>query len=216
MPLFACQNEIPVIATCPPAGSKVLLFDVTGSVQYKGMALMDLATFKCCMIFQMFGAGILTITGSQLVLGIYQNTSLVGELLVFADNIQRFLKTPSEWIYVRNGNGVVVGIEIFIGYLDDDEFQIFPNPSCTGTPAEAFPDGINETVEFRNVAIGRIDWTSARRSKYGRSGSFEVFVDNGTGIYKITSIQGFPDDVDNPSYYDFDFGGNANSNIIIA
>lgn len=208
----ACST-VNVITTCPPAGSQILLFNV--STEASGMALMDISVFKCCLLYQMFGAGIVTITGNDLVLGIYQNTNLVGNLLVYAWGIPNLLIPGSQWDYVYNDTGVVVGIEIFIGYGASDMFTIIPNPSCAGTPSGAFPEGINETEEFRGVATGRVIWDERRRSKYGRSGSFEVYMDDGTGRYVLTTIQGFPDNIDSPSYYDFDFGGTSNVNIII-
>lgn len=209
----ACTT-VNVITTCPPAGSQILLFNV--STQDNGLALMDIDLFKCCLLGQMFGVGIKTIQGSDLVLGIYDNDGLVGDLLVYAWNIPNFLIPVSQWDYVRNGAGKVVGIEIFIGYDPTDRFTIMPNPTCIGSPAGSFSGEINETEEFRGVATGQIVWTPARRGKYGRSGSFEVYIDDGTGVYKITSIQGFPDDIDNPTVYDFDFGGIANANIIVS
>jgi len=217
MSLFACQNEVKVITTCPPAGSKILLFDVTG--QPTGMALMDLEVFKCCLLYQMFGVGIKTITGADLVLGIYQNTGLVGDLLVYAWGIPNFLIPVNQWDYVRNNEGVVVGIEIFINYEDTDRFTIIPNPSCTGTPASAFPEGINErfplTGHISGVDDYDLEWTSARMAKYGPYGNFTVWLDDGSGTYSPTGIQPIPNDQDNPTIFSFSGLGGFNFFIVI-
>lgn len=222
MPLFACQNEIPVITSCPPAGSKVLLFDVTGATQYKGMALLDLDVFKCCLLYQMFGVGIKTITGADLVAGIYQNTGLVGDFLVFANFIARFLFRGTEWDYVRNDVGVVVGFEVFdlVNYDDTDQFIILPNPTCTGTPASAFPEGINtrfpETGYLEGLDDYNLDWTTALMTKYGPYGNFTVWLDDGGGDgFQPTGILPIPNDVDNPTSFAFSGLGGFKFFIVI-
>ncbi len=140
MSLFACQDEVKVITTCPPTGSKILLFDVTG--QPTGMALMDVRTFVCCVINQMFGVGIKTFKGSDMVGTVYTNTGLVGNFLVYAWGIPNLLIPIQQWDYVRNGSGDVIGVQILINFGDDDMFTIFPNPTCNSTPIGQLPEGI--------------------------------------------------------------------------
>ncbi len=226
MPLYACQNEIPSLLSCPPAGSKVLLFDVTGAVQYKGMALMDIDLFKCCIINQMFGAGSLTIKGSDLTSGLYYNSNFVQSLLIYAWNIPNQLiregqngLDPSlgQWRYVLDSNGKVVGVDIYgVGYGDDDLFTISPNPTCTGTPAGAFPEGINTIISGTGVDVYTLDYTPTLRQKYGEYPSLQMLVDDGSGVYQPSGILGIPNQVPNPTSFELSGIGNANFILIIS
>lgn len=220
MPLFACQNEIPVIAACPPSGAKILLFDVTGPTQYKGMALMDIDVYACCVINKLFGAGTITIKGSDLVAGLYYNSNFIQNLQVFAWNIPNYLiregqnnlnPSTGQWRYILNGSGKVIGLEIYgIGYGADDLFTITPNATCNSIPSVAFTNGINTRVPEEGIISG-VDvfvypWTQELKDKYGKGGNFLVFLDDGSGIFKPSGLQPVPDDNENPTTYSFAFG----------
>lgn len=126
MGLTACGNDVPLVASCPADTEQVLFFNVAG--QPTGMALRSWARVKCCAIQQIFGTGVITFTGADLDSeGRYYNSSLINNLLVFAENIPNFINRDSQWDYILD-DGNVIGVEIKIGYLDDDIFIIFPNP----------------------------------------------------------------------------------------
>lgn len=155
----------------------------------------------------MFGAGIKTISGTDLVAGIYYNSSFVDDLLVYAWNVPNFLKNGSQWNYIKNGAGKVIGIEILIGFDDTDQFTIFPNPSCSGTPVATLPDTINERVPLTGYIDGDdpyvLPWTPERIAKYGPFGNFTVWGDDGSGFYQPIDSQPVPDDRDNPTTFTF-------------
>lgn len=144
-----CQQEVPVITTCPPAGSKVLLFDV--SDQPTGMALIGVDVLTCCIINRMFGVGTITIKGSDLVNGLYYNSRFVQNLQVFAWNIPNYLIREGQngldtdlgqWRYILS-SGSVVGIEIYgVGFLDDDLFTISPSVACDSLPVSSLVQGL--------------------------------------------------------------------------
>lgn len=219
MPLFACQNEIPVIAACPPSGAKILLFDVTGPTQYKGMALMDIDVYACCVINKLFGAGTITIKGSDLVAGLYYNSNFIQNLQVFAWNIPNYLiregqngldPLTGQWRYILNGSGKVIGLEIYgIGYSADDLFTITPNATCNSIPSVAFTNGINTRVPLQGVISGvdayDFEWTQVLKDKYGM-GSFLVYLSDGIGGFNPSGLQPVPDDSQNPTKYTFNFG----------
>ena len=211
-------NGLPVLTSCPPDTAELLLFNVPNTPN--GMALMTVAALKCCWMFQMFGAGIKTVTGAEFVNRIYTNTSLVGDLLVYSWGIANPLILGTQWDYVRNGNGKVIGIEILgtVGFLDDDRFTIFPNATCEGTPAETFTEGINTRHPLSgsiNEDFYDLEWTTALRTKYGTFGSFLVYQDDGTGTYRPTGILPVPNDPDNPTIFTFSFN-NVDSFIVIS
>lgn len=228
MSIFACQDEVKVITTCPPAGSKILLFDVTG--QPTGMALMDANTWMCCLISQFFGAGTITVKGSDLVAGLYYNSQFVPNLQVFAWNIPNYLiregqngldPSTGQWRYILNSDLRVIGIEIYgIGYGDDDLFTISPNAGCNAFPVTDPTSEINERVPQSGVIAGvdtyELEWTAGRRSKYGSFGSFAVFQDDGSGNFQPTGIQPLPDDGSNPTKWTFYNLGSVNTIIVIS
>lgn len=128
--MASCQtslNGIPILTGCPPDEAYFLLFNVESS-QSK-MAFIPVSTYRECLIGQIFGTGALEITGSQLDSeGIYLNSDLIDNLLVFACNIPNFLEEGTQFNYVLNGDNQVVGVQILIGYDPSDRFIIIPNP----------------------------------------------------------------------------------------
>lgn len=120
---------LPVLTTCPADTEQVLFFNKNGD--NSGMVLRSWATLKNCILCGIFGPGILEILGSQLDgSGIYLNSDLINNLKVFACNIPNFLEEGTQWNYVVNGDGDVVGIQILIGYDPTDRFIIIPDPTC--------------------------------------------------------------------------------------
>lgn len=112
--------------TCPADDEYLMFLNVAGSA--RGVGIRTWGQVKQCLINQVFGAGILVITGSQLDgANKYFNSDLIDILLVYASNIPNFLKRPSQWDYVLSGSEVV-GVEIKTGYDPTDVFIIFPNP----------------------------------------------------------------------------------------
>ena len=122
-------NDLPVLTTCPDDAELVLFFNVPN--QTNGMALRTWATLKSCFVCGIFGTGSLEILGSQLDGdGVYLNSGLIDNLMVFACNIPNYLEADTQWEYVRNGENEVVGVKILIGFGSTDRFIIIPNPTC--------------------------------------------------------------------------------------
>lgn len=212
MGLRAC-TDVNVITTCPPAGSQLLLFNVAG--QANGMALIGVDTFKCCLTYELFGVGIITITGANLdVDNKYINTGLAQSLLVYGSGVPDFLQYGTEWTYVFNSAGRVEGVEILLPFTDTDRFILFPNPSCTALPAGEIPEGINETLVLTGENTYVLDWNLTRRTKYGTMGHFEVWQKNPLDVYEPTAIQ--PTFVgENPTEFIFELFG-VDSIIVIS
>ena len=120
---------LPLLTSCPADTEQLLFFNTNGNGT--GMALRSWATIKNCILCGIFGPGVLEITGADLDgSGIYLNSELVSNLKVFACNIPNFLEEGTQWDYVLNGSGAVLGIQILIGYDAADRFLIFPDPTC--------------------------------------------------------------------------------------
>ena len=210
MALQACGNTVPVTTTCVADDEQLLFFNVAG--QPSGMALRRWVDVKCCLIRQMFGTGILTVLGSELIDGIYYNQQLPQDFLLYGWGIPNLLIRGDQWDYITNSDGRVEGFEVFIGYDDGDRFTVIPNPTCAGS---SLPEGetINESIEVTGENIYTLEWTSARRSKYGNIGSFLVFQSDGTQ-YNPTAIQPVFSGA-TPIEFIFDLGG-IDSIIVIS
>lgn len=129
MVLTACNNQVPLVATCPDDSEQVLFFNVSG--QQSGMALRSWSKLRCCLINEIFGVGTLIIYGSDLDnQGRYYNSAFINNLLLFASSLPNFLVNETQWNYILD-EGNTIGIQILIGYEDTDLFIVFPNPKCS-------------------------------------------------------------------------------------
>lgn len=127
MAVTVCGDSIPVLGTCPPDTAQILLYGVPDGV--RNMGLITVGKLKECFAQTFFGPGAIMITGSQLNgSGKYFNSDLVDDLLVFACNIPNYLIETSQWNYITDVGGAVIGVQILIGYDPTDIFIIFPNP----------------------------------------------------------------------------------------
>lgn len=131
MAFQSCGKDVELVSGCP-ADTEQLLFINTGSST--GMSLRTWGAVKNCLLASTFGTGILTINGTQLDSeGIYLNSDLINDLVIFYNGISRFLNHGTEWGYELNVDNQVVGIQILGGgvYTVDDVFLIFPNPKSS-------------------------------------------------------------------------------------
>jgi len=193
MALTVCGDEVPVLSSCPPAGSQIMLFNV--STAPRGVAVMDVSILKCCIINEMLGVGSLTITGADLVDGLYYNSGFVQNLMIFAWNIPNYLVREgqngssleqSQWRYIRDDSGNVVGVDIYgVSYDDGDFFTIIPITSCTSTPSSQLPQGLS----FQKAVFSGDSITTEFKIVHGLSGvpnfSVQSVGDDSSGEYSV-------------------------------
>lgn len=124
----------PIATGCPPDDEYFIMQGSSGTVRRSWLSI------KNCLLDELLGVGILIINGSQLDgSNQYLNTDLINQLVVFYNGINRFLLhdnnnetyPTSEWKYLKDGGGNVVGIQILIPatFTSNDIFIIFPNPN---------------------------------------------------------------------------------------
>lgn len=136
-----CGKELvtlPLLSGCPADSEWFIVGNATGGFGTYKYARRTWGDIKECLestiITRLFGIGILTINGTQLTDGIYLNSDLINDLVVFYNGINRFLIRTVEWDYVILNDNVVgdnvVGVQILIGanWTAEDVFLIFPNP----------------------------------------------------------------------------------------
>lgn len=126
-------NGLPVLAGCPADTEYFLVIGASGGAGTGLYGLRSWLSLVNCLNTKQFGAGILTINGSQLTANKYLNSSLINKLVIFYNGFNRFMLhdsndetyPASEWKYVAGG------IEILIPgatFTSADIFTIFPNP----------------------------------------------------------------------------------------
>jgi hypothetical protein len=125
------SSEVPLKTGCPADDEQLLFFNVADTKN--GVALRTWATVKACLLNTFFGGfGIKIITGEDLdVDNKYFSSDFSQKLVVFYNGVNRFLLRGTEWDYILNGSGEVIGIQILITatFTSDDVFFIFPNPN---------------------------------------------------------------------------------------
>lgn len=129
------QDSASVVGTCPDDADLLLFSNASDGVQ----VFRTWATVKGCILSGIFGTGILTITGADLDgSNQYFNSSLINQLVVFYNGINRFLLhnnsdetyPASEWKYIKSGvNVIAIQILIPVTFSSADVFTIFPNPN---------------------------------------------------------------------------------------
>lgn len=122
-------NAANTVTSCPSDSERVLFVDDAGLCVFRAWS-----TLRNCLANTFFGSGSIYITGEDLDSeGIYLNSSLPNELLLFYNGLPKFMIPNTEWIRLENGDGEVVGIQILTGiaYTSDDVFVIIPSPKST-------------------------------------------------------------------------------------
>jgi hypothetical protein len=72
----------------------------------------------------------------------------------------------------------------------------------------------NEIISFNAVATATVLWDATRKEKFGNAAVIDVYVLDGE-VPRKTIVEVKPDHVNNPTKYDFDFGGISTGAIII-
>lgn len=122
-------NAAPTVTTCPSDTDRVLFVDDAGLCVFRAWS-----TLRNCLATDFFGSGAIYITGEDLDSeGVYLNSSLPNDLLLFYNGLPKFMIPSTEWVTAVNGDGDVVGIKILTGvaYTSDDVFVIIPSPKST-------------------------------------------------------------------------------------
>ena len=136
-------------------------------------------------------------------------------LKIFWNNIPKFIKEQVDWVYILAG-----GFRIIIPGFDaktinsDCEFYVFAGCFNPGAVINPYQTPINTEITVTGVDTYDLTWTPFLLAAYG-SGSFQVYQDDGSGIYQPTANLPIPDNVDNPTVYHFTALGNLNTRIII-
>lgn len=92
---------------------------------------------------------------------------------------------------------------------------VFPDEGGGSTTPGTDGSALNEIVKLTDVDTYRLLWTDARKLAFGDSGVFQVEIKGADDIYRQDLVEIIPDDIDNTSYYDFDFGGSHDVRITI-
>lgn len=197
-----CGRSIPFISGCPPDSAQLMLWNVAGTPD--GVAMMTWGQARCCWTQQVFGGGIQSFFGSQLDgSGIIELAGLTSNMELYALNVPNFLLDPSQWTLISDvDTGLPVGIQVLIGYLPEDKFLAFPNPSCVA-PADPIAEfsGLNENIGGSGVDSYVVVMTNARKARFGAVLSITVYANDGSGNYFIQTVPIVPDDPDNPTMY---------------
>jgi len=124
-------SDLPLLTSCPGIGEWYLVGNAVGGYGKYKYARRSVTDLINCIKGNIFGAGILTITGDQLDSeNKYYNSDLINDLVVFYNGVNRYLISATEWKYILNVDNNVIGVEIvFDGiFTSEDIFLIFPNP----------------------------------------------------------------------------------------
>lgn len=143
-------NTLPILTGCPADDEYILVMNAVGGQGAGLYGLRSWPAIRNCLL----GPGIITITGDQLnSQNEYYNSSLVDSLVVYYNSLG-YLNYGSQFEYITDVDGDVIGIRILIPAVfgSDDEFVIFPNAQWfqtnfqlsnqPGNTAEFLPDGL--------------------------------------------------------------------------
>lgn len=137
---------------------------------------------------------------------------------IFWNNIPKFIKEGVDWVYVIGGGFriIIPGFDASPGGSDADvELYVFVGCFSPGAIINPYLTPINTTITVTGVDAYDLVWTAGLLGAYGK-GSFQVYQDDGGGVFQPVGILPIPDDFDNPTVYYFTGLGSFNTRIVIS
>lgn len=138
-------------------------------------------------------------------------------LSIFWNNIPKYIFNPDDWTYVMGGGFKIINPADFNVFTNNPDAIFVVMVGCfnPGTVINPYLLPINTEVPVTGVDDYDLVWTAYLLSAYGK-GSFQVYQDDGSGVYQPTGILPTPDDQDDPTVYHFTGLGSLNTRIIIS
>jgi hypothetical protein len=74
----------------------------------------------------------------------------------------------------------------------------------------------NEVIPFEGVSSAVVQWNDQRKEGFGNAAKINVYIQNEDGRILKSNVEVKPNNISNPTKYEFDFGGVSTGIIIIS